>query len=119
MTVGARAGYHFFTLQNLKSEGAYNFTRIYGPSFGIFLSDPVIYRVLKKDFFKNIGFETEINYLFLLGQAGAPSAPELYMGAYYNLDRYRFSLGYRFYSIRQESVKENYNDIELGAGYLF
>jgi hypothetical protein len=119
LTVGARAGYHFFTLQNLKSAGAYNFTRIYGPSFGIFLSDPVIYRFLKKDFFKDVGIEMEFNYLYIVGQAGAPSAPELYIGAYYILNRYRFSLGYRFYSIRQENVNENYNDIELGAGYTF
>lgn len=119
LTVGARAGFHFFTLQNREAAGAYNFKRIYGPSFGVFLSDPVIYRVLKKDFFKDIGFEAELNYLFLVGQDGAPSAPELYIGAYYDLNRYRFSLGYRFYSIRQKSIKENYNDIELGAGYMF
>ena len=119
LTVGAKLNYHFFTLQNLAEAGAYNFKQIYGPSIGIFVSDPVIYRFVKNDFFKDFGLEGEFNYLFLMGQGTAPSSLELYLGAYYNLDRYRFSLGYRLYSISKESINENYSDIEISAGYRF
>lgn len=119
LTVGAKLNYHFFTLQNLAEAGAYNFKQIYGPSIGIFVSDPVIYRFVKNDFFKDFGLEGEFNYLFLMGQGTAPSSLDLYLGAYYNLDRYRFSLGYRLYSISKESINENYSDIEISAGYRF
>ena len=119
LTVGAKLIYHFFTLQNLAEAGAYNFKQIYGPSIGVFVSDPVIYRFVKNDFFKDFGLEGEFNYLFLMGQGTAPSSLELYLGAYYNLDRYRFSLGYRLYSISKESINENYSDIEISAGYRF
>jgi tetratricopeptide (TPR) repeat protein len=119
LTVGARLNYHFFTLQNLLEQGAYNFKQIYGPSLGIFISDPVVYRFVKNDFFKNFGLEGEFNYLFLIGQGAAPSSLELYLGAYYDLERFRFSLGYRLYSIATEAINETYNDIEVGAGYRF
>ncbi|MBN2325422.1 MAG: hypothetical protein JXQ30_16980 [Spirochaetes bacterium] len=119
LTVGAKLNYHFFTLSNLMTEGAYNFKQIYGPSIGVFVSDPVIYRFVKSDFFKNFGLEGEFDYLFLIGQGTAPSSLELYLGAFYDLDRYRFSLGYRLYSISKESVNENYSDIEISAGYRF
>jgi hypothetical protein len=119
LTVGGRLSYHFFTLQNLMTEGAYNFKQIYGPSLGIFVSDPVVYRFVKNEFFKNFGLEGEFSYLFLVGQGTAPSSLEMYLGAYYNLDRYRFSIGYRLYSISKESINESYNDIEISAGYRF
>jgi len=119
LMVGARINYHVFLLQNQEDIGVYNFTRIYGPSFGIFVSDPVIYRFVKKDFFKNIGIEGEIDYLFLIGKKDAPYSPELYIGTYYDLNRYRFSLGYCRYTIKDADVKESYNDIELSAGYWF
>ena len=112
-----RINYHVFLLQNREDLGVYNFTRVYGPSLGVFVSDPVIYRFVKKDFFKNVRFEGEINYLFLLGNKDAPSTPEFYIGTYYDLDRYRFSLGYRRYTIRDSDIKESYNDIEMSAGY--
>ncbi len=119
LTVGAKLNYHFFTLQNLMTEGAYNFKQIYGPSIGIFVSDPVVYRFVKNDFFKNFGLEGEFDYLFLIGQGTAPSSLELYLGAFYDLDHYRFSLGYRLYSISKEGINEHYSDIELSAGYRF
>jgi tetratricopeptide (TPR) repeat protein len=119
LIVGGRLSYHFFTLQNLMTEGVYNFKQIYGPSLGVFVSDPVVYRFVKNDFFKNFGLEGEFNYLFLIGQGTAPSSLEMYLGAYYNLDRYRFSLGYRLYSISKESINESYSDIEISAGYRF
>jgi hypothetical protein len=119
LTVGAKLNYHFFTLQNLMTEGAYNFKQIYGPSIGIFVSDPVVYRFVKNDFFKNFGLEGEFDYLFLIDQGTAPSSLELYLGAFYDLDHYRFSLGYRLYSISKEDINEHYSDIELSAGYRF
>lgn len=119
LTVGAKLNYHFFTLQNLMTEGAYNFKQIYGPSIGIFVSDPVVYRFVKNDFFKNFGLEGEFDYLFLIGQGTSPSSLEIYFGAFYDMERYRFSLGYRLYSISKEGVNENFNDIELSAGYRF
>jgi hypothetical protein len=120
LTVGGRLIYHLFLLQNRENQGVYNFTRLYGPAFGVFVSDPVVYRFLKKNFFRNLGFEGEFTYLFLIGGGDdAPSSPEFYIGSYYDLKRYRFSLGYRRYTIRTSDIKENYNDIELGAGYRF
>jgi hypothetical protein len=101
-------------------EAVYNFKQIYGPSFGVFVSDPVFYRFLHTEFFRNFGLEGEFSYLFLLGQADpAPSAFELYVGTYYSLNRFRFNLGYRLYRIRKESVIERFNDIEIGAGFMF
>jgi len=119
LTAGARLNYHIFLFQNRESEGAYNFTRIYGPSIGIFFSDPVLYRFIKKDFFKNVGFEGEMNYLFLLGKGSPPWSPELYIGSFYTLNRYQFGLGFRSYSLRTSDIKETYRDIELSAGYMF
>jgi hypothetical protein len=120
LTVGGRLIYHVFLLQNREDQGVYNFTRLYGPAIGVFVSDPVVYRFLKKNFFRNLGFEGEFTYLFLIGAGDdAPSSPEFYIGSYYDLKRYRFSLGYRRYTIRTSDIKENYNDIELGAGYRF
>ncbi len=119
LTVGARLNYHLFYLQNLMAQGAYNFKQINGPSIGVFVSDPVIYRFIKNDFFRDFGFEGEFNYLFLLGQGVAPSSLEFYIGTYYNLKRIRFSLGYRLYSINKGSISESYHDIEVSAGYMF
>jgi len=119
LTAGARLNYHIFLLQNRESEGAYNFTRIYGPSIGVFFSDPVLYRFIKKDFFKNVGFEGEMNYLFLLGKGSPPRSPEWYIGSFYTLNRYQFGLGFRSYSLRTSDIKETYRDIELSAGIMF
>jgi tetratricopeptide (TPR) repeat protein len=120
LTVGARLNYHLFILNNRESLGVYNFTRVYGPSLGFFIEDPVLYRFWKKPFLRSFGLESEFNYLFLLGGGSeAPSSSELYLGAYYDLKRYRFHGGYRYYGVRNDTVKETYNDIELGAGYRF
>ncbi len=119
LTAGARLNYHLFLLQNRESEGAYNFTRVYGPSVGVFFSDPVLYRFIKKDFFKNIGFEGEMNYLFLIGKGSPPRSPEFYIGSFYTLKRYQFGLGFRSYSLKTSDIKETYRDIELSAGYTF
>jgi tetratricopeptide (TPR) repeat protein len=120
LTLGARLNYHLFLLNNREDQGVYNFTSLYGPSLGIFFEDPVIYRFWKVSFLRSFGFEGEFNYLFIIGQgADAPSASEWYLGAYYDLKCYRFHTGYRRYRIRNDDVKEAYNDIELGAGYRF
>ena len=120
LTVGARLNFHYFNLQNFKGRGVYNFINIYGPSFGVFVSDPVIYRFFKNSFVRSIGFESEINYLFMPGKgASSPSVIDLYAGGYYKLDRFRFCLGYRLYWIGSDNVKESYNTIELSVGYAF
>lgn len=119
MIAGARLNYHLFILHNRAEHGVYNFTRVYGPSLGVFISDPVVYRFLKKKLFENLGFEAELNYLLLLKRGDPPKALELSIGSYYDLSRFRFGLGYRRYSIRNSDVKENYNDIELSVGYRF
>ena len=120
LTVGARLNYHLFVLNNRKDLGVYNFTRLYGPSLGIFIEDPVLYRFWKADFLRNVGFEGDFNYLILIGQGDdAPSSSEWYLATYYELKRCRFSIGYRRYCIRDSSVKETYNDLEAGVGYRF
>lgn len=119
LTAGVRLNYHIFLLQNRESEGAYNFTRIYGPSIGVFIDDPVLYRFIKRNFFKNVGFEGEMNYLFLIGTGSPPRSPEWYLGSYYTLKRYQFGIGFRSYSLRTSDIKETYRDIELSAGYRF
>ena len=120
LTVGARLNYHLFLLNNREDQGVYNFTRLYGPSFGVFAEDPILYRFWKADFLRDVGFESGFNYLFLVGQGdSAPSSYELFVATYYDLKQYRFHLGYRRYSIRDSSVRETYNDLEAGAGYRF
>ena len=120
LTVGAILNYHLFVLSNRESLGVYNFTRVYGPALGFYIEDPVLYRFWKKPFLRSFGMETEFNRLFIIGKGSeAPSATEWYLGAYYDYKRYRFHTGYRHYRIRNDSVKETYNDIELGAGYRF
>jgi hypothetical protein len=119
LTVGARLSYHLFFLSNKMDEGVYNFTQVYGPSFGVFLEDPVLYRFWRNSVTRRLGFEGEFNYLVVTGGDDAPTSPEIYLGAYYDVDRYRFSLGYRSYGIKNDRVKESYDDIELGVGYRF
>jgi tetratricopeptide (TPR) repeat protein len=120
LTVGAILNYHLFILNNRETLGVYNFTRVYGPSLGFYIEDPVLYRFLKKPFLRSFGMETEFYRLFMIGKGSeAPSATEWYLGAYYDYKRYRFHTGYRHYRIRNDSVKESYNDIELGVGYRF
>ena len=50
LTLGARMNYHVFLLNNREDQGVYNFTRVYGPSLGVFVEDPVIYRFWKAEF---------------------------------------------------------------------
>ena len=120
LIVGGRLNYQVFALNNRENLGVYNFTTVYGPSIGLFIEDPVLYRFWKKPFLKSFGMESEFNQLFIFGKDDdAPSTTEWYIGAYYDLKRYRFHTGYRFYRIRNDAVKETYNDIELGAGYRF
>ena len=122
--VGIRANYHYFYLKSLKEEGAYNFKRIYGPSFGLFTSDPIINRFYKSELFKDIGFEGEIHYLSMIEKDDPPSVIEFYVGTYYRLNRFNFNrlklaLGYRLYRISESSINETYNDIEFKVGYNF
>jgi hypothetical protein len=120
LTLGARLNYHLFMLNNREPLGVYNFTRVYGPSFGLFFEDPIVYRFWKREFFKGFGFEGDFNYLILVGQGkDAPRVSELGLGLYYDLKRYRFNLGYRRYTVKNDAVRESYNDIELMAGYRF
>jgi hypothetical protein len=121
LTAGARLGYHMFYLQNQLSEGAYNFKALYGPSYGIFLSDPVIYRFVKTNFFQNLGFEGQADVLILPGQGEESilSTIEFYLGAFYNLRQFNLGLGYRQYRIMQQQIAESYHDIELSVGYIY
>jgi len=120
LTLGARLNYHLFVLNNREPLGVYNFVRVYGPSLGLFFEDPVLYRFWKREFLKQFGFEGDFNYLVLVGKGKqAPRASEWSLSAYYDLKRYRFSLGYRRYALRNDAVRESYNDIELTAGYRF
>ena len=121
LTAGARVSYHLFSLQNKMNEGAYNFKTFYTPSFGIFLEDPVIYRFVKKKFFQNLGFGGQADVLFIPGQEGSSmlSSIEFYLGTFYNLKQFSFSLGYRQYRIMQQQISEIYHDIELGVRYIY
>jgi hypothetical protein len=121
LTAGARLGYHLFYLRNQLSEGAYNFKALYGPSYGIFLSDPVIYRFVKTNFFQNLGFEGQADVLILPGQGEESilSTIEFYLGAFYNLRQFNLGLGYRQYRIMQQQIAESYHDIELSVGYIY
>jgi hypothetical protein len=120
LTLGARLNYHLFVLNNREPLGVYNFTRVHGPSLGLFFEDPVVYRFWKREFLKQFGLEGDFNYLVLIGKGKqAPRASEWSLSVYYDLERYRFNLGYRRYTLKNETVKEQYNDIELTAGYRF
>lgn len=121
LTAGARIGYHLFYLQNQLSEGAYNFKSFYAPSYGIFLKDPVIYRFVKKKTFQNLGFEGQADILLIPGQGEEAllSSIEFYLGSFYNLRQFRFSLGYRQYKIMQQPISESYHDIEVSVGYSY
>jgi hypothetical protein len=120
LTLGARLNYHFFLLNNREPLGVYNYTSVYGPSLGLFFEDPIVYRFWKREVFRNFGLEGDFNYLVLIGQGkDAPTASEWSLGMYYGLNRYRFSLGYRRYTLRKDDVRESYNDIEIVAGYRF
>ncbi len=117
LIVGLRFNYHFFYLHNLKDQGAYYFTKIYAPSFGIFFSDPVVHRFYKNKYLRDFGLEGEFNYLKVTGDA--PMHIDSYLGAYYNIGHFRYGAGFRFYMIKQNSIKEIYKDIEVSAGYSF
>jgi tetratricopeptide (TPR) repeat protein len=120
LTLGARLNYHLFVLNNREPLGVYSFTRVYGPSLGLFFEDPVVYRFWKREFLKQFGLEGDFNYLVLVGKGKqAPRASEWSLSVYYDLKRYRFNLGYRRYTLKNDAVRESYNDIELTAGYRF
>ncbi|GEM_PF-3065765 len=119
-TLGARLNYQAFILKNSEERGVYNFTRVYGPSIGLFISDPVLARFLAGKIFSNLGFELELNYLTVIGGGdGSPVSPELFVGGFYALDSFTFGAGFRRFAIKNETVKETYNNIEVSAGYRF
>ncbi len=117
MTLGTKLNYHFFYLYNLASAGVYDFVNLYAPSIGIFISDPVISRIIRIGFLKNLGFEGSFNFLYLIGQANAPYSYVYYTGLYYKLNSFKFTAGFRSRTITDSSTLEIYNSIEAGAGF--
>ena len=118
LTVGAMLGYNLFSLHSKTEYGVYKFTTLYSPGFGFFISDPVIYRFIKNKIFENLGFEGELNFVYLF-RKGAPYSLDIYSGAYYDVARYRISLGFNTEIIKDREVHERYNNIQIGSGYRF
>jgi tetratricopeptide (TPR) repeat protein len=119
--LGAKVSYHLYYLQNLETEGAYNFTLLYSPAVGIFFSDPVLARFIADDFLKNCGLEGEVNFLLIPGEENQAWLFDLefYIGVYYKMESFRFSLGYSYYSIIRETLSETSHGIVAGVGYYF
>jgi len=118
LTVGTMLGYNLFSLHNKTEYGVYKFTTLYSPGFGFFISDPVIYRFIRSKIFENLGFEGELNFVYLF-RKGAPYSFDIYSGAYYDVARYRISLGFSTEIIKDREVRERYSNIQIGSGYRF
>lgn len=116
MTIGTKLNYHFFYLYNLANSGVYDFVNLYAPSVEVFISEPIISRIIRIDFLKNLGFQGSFSFLYI-GQANAPYSYEYYAGAYYNIGSFKFTAGYRSKAIEDSSTREVYNSIETGAGF--
>ena len=113
-----KLGYSYFYLNNLMNYGAYDFKKLYGPSIGVRLLDPVFYRFINKDFLKKIGMKAVFNLLYI-PQKNAPISPEFYIGSYYKIKKsFNVNLGFRSYMIFKGDVHETYNDIEAGVSYF-
>jgi len=112
-----RLSYQVFVLNNLKPAGIYNFKNIYGISFGLKISDPILHHFDKNKVFENIIFETEINILAMPNKKTALFVKDFYAGLKYQLKNLQIKLGYHYFGINNNTVHETYNSIELGVGY--
>ena len=54
--VGLKFGYQYFYLGNKEPEGAYYYTSIWGPAIGLFIRDPVLYRLWNTPIFKKFRY---------------------------------------------------------------
>ncbi|NOY08082.1 MAG: hypothetical protein GXP33_04490 [Spirochaetes bacterium] len=117
LIIGIKANYRFFYLYNLESAGVYNFVNLYGPSAGVFISDPIVSRIFRLNFFKGLGFEGEFDFFYI--SVNAPYSIEYYAGIYYKLKRLKISAGFRSNIIIRNTTLESYNTIQAGVGYLF
>ncbi len=112
-----RINYQVFVLNNLKPAGIYNFKNIYGFSFGLKISDPILHHFGKNKVFENIIFEAEINMLAMPNKEAALLVKDFYAGLKYQLKNLQIKLGYHYFGINNNTVHETYNSIELGVGY--
>ncbi len=119
--LGVKAGYRLYYLQNIESRGAYNFTLLYGPAFGIFFSDPVLARFINNDFLKNCGIEGEAGLLLIPGEGNQAWIFNLdfYLGIYYRMGSFCYCFGYSYYGIMREALSETSHAILVGVRYYF
>jgi hypothetical protein len=117
LIIGFRAGYHYYMLQNKTKEGAYYFKELNGPALGVFFSEPLFFRLWENETLKSIGLEGGLNCVPMLWMNNPVMALEYNVAFTYNLERIRFSMGWRSYQIDNGKVRERFSDIELSTEY--
>jgi hypothetical protein len=119
LVAGVRAGYHYFLLQNNKSEGVFYFRQVNGPVVGLFLSDPLFYRFWKTESVKSFGIEGGLNCIPLLKKGSNGLALEYNAALTYRISEWQFSLGWRSYQVDNGKVQESFSVIEMTMRYRF
>jgi len=111
LEAGIMWGYHYYNLQNLKTEGAYFYRSIWGPSVGIYIREPLLGRFVKNSFLKKSGIELKANVILNIDDNTSPVTGDFYGGIYIGLKNMDIGIGYRFYSIWGKEVTEYFQDI--------
>lgn len=117
--LGLRGGYHLFHLQNNKPAGIYRIKQLGSGFAGVQVREPLFYRFLHTPVFREVELEFRLEYIFLPGVSGAPTALRWYAGMGMQWGQTRISFGYDSYAIYKESTTEQYASLLLGFGYQY
>jgi hypothetical protein len=117
--VGLRTGYHYFYLQNKKSEGAYYFRQAGSLGYGLFVSDQLFCRFLKAEMFKYTGFEGGIECIPIYKKGNSAIAVTYNADLTFQIGSWVMLCGWRSYEISDGKIKERFSDIEYAVRYIF
>lgn len=121
LVVGARGGYDLLLMENLEDSGAYNFTQLYGPSAGVFISDPVLFRLIDRPFLESVRLNAGADLQYLPGEGeDGPVIPwRFHIGVTREGAVLDYEMRFRHHRIVQDDLQERFTDIAVTVGYEF
>jgi hypothetical protein len=116
---GFRAGYMTQYIKNKKSGGALYFKQIFGPSAGLFVSDPLFSRFSSFKIFSGFGVDAGVDIMFASVTGKVVLAGEYNAHLTYRFGKTMILGGYRAFVISGEGIRETYKGIELAVRVYF